>query len=84
MESNCHISFSQPRITITYALEYPAAVELVLVDMLGRRVATLVDGYQYDGQQTIQWNAEHMASGVYVARLKVGSRLTILRLLKSR
>ena len=60
------------------------SVRLVLVDVLGREVAVLVDGERPAGAQTARLNAGHIASGVYVARLVAGGRavsrvLTVVR-----
>jgi hypothetical protein len=48
-------------------------VKLVLYDLLGREVATLVDSQnQMPGRYSIEFNAQRLASGVYFYRLQTG------------
>jgi len=42
-------------------------------DILGREVATLVNGVQTAGQHTVTFNATNLASGVYFYTLQAGS-----------
>jgi hypothetical protein len=41
--------------------------------MLGREVATLVNGYTTSGTHEIQFNATNLASGVYFYKLTSGN-----------
>jgi hypothetical protein len=53
-----------------------AKAQLVLMkiyDILGREVETLVHEQMMPGTYTVQWNAAHVASGVYFYRLQSGS-----------
>ncbi|MXY08685.1 MAG: T9SS type A sorting domain-containing protein, partial [Rhodothermaceae bacterium] len=43
---------------------------LHVYDMLGRRVATLVDGLQQAATYTVTFDASRLASGVYLYRLE--------------
>lgn len=45
-------------------------VSLKVYDILGREVATLVDGMRNPGSYTVHWNASSMPSGVYVYSLR--------------
>lgn len=47
-------------------------VSLKVYDLLGREVATLVDGEMPEGEHTLTFDASTMASGVYVYRLEAG------------
>ena len=52
--------------------------------LLGRKVATLVDGTRTVGTYTVAWDASDLASGTYVYRLEAGStvlarKMTLLR-----
>ena len=60
-----------PSTTITYGLPKAGNVSLVVYDVLGREVATLVRGTLGAGYHTATWDARSVASGVYFARLVV-------------
>ena len=57
---------------ISYDLPKTAHVRLEIYDMLGRRVAVLVDRVQPAGRRRAIWNAEGAASGIYLIRLRAG------------
>ena len=62
--------------TINYALSEPGDVDLVIYNMLGQRVRTLVQGYQPVGTYTIEFDAKDangndLSSGLYFYRLRV-------------
>ena len=59
-----------PTTSIEYGLDYQAKVRLDVFDMLGRRVATLVDGVQQAATYTVAFDASHLASGMYIYRLQ--------------
>lgn len=60
--------------TISYTLPEGSRVDLRVFDMLGREVATLVEGYQDAGYQSAVFAAEGVPSGLYVYRLQVGNQ----------
>jgi hypothetical protein len=59
-----------PRTTIPYDLPESMQVEIFVVNALGRRVATLVDGLQGAGRHSIVWPASSMPSGLYFVHLR--------------
>ncbi|HET6350283.1 MAG TPA: T9SS type A sorting domain-containing protein, partial [Candidatus Krumholzibacteria bacterium] len=61
-----------PETTIRFMLPEKMPVVLTVHDVAGHVVATLVNGVSAAGMQTITWNADHMASGVYFAKLRAG------------
>jgi photosystem II stability/assembly factor-like uncharacterized protein len=61
-----------PTTMIEYQLKDKSFVTLTIFDVLGRRVATLVDGEQNGGSHSVPWDASSVASGVYFYRLKAG------------
>ncbi|MFN3345045.1 MAG: T9SS type A sorting domain-containing protein, partial [Chloroherpetonaceae bacterium] len=62
-----------PTTTITYQLASSSDVKLEVFDVLGRKVATLVNARQNAGEHSVNFNATNLASGVYFYRLQAGS-----------
>ena len=58
-----------PSTTINYELPITNYVELSIYNVLGQKVATLVDKKQAAGRYQVEWNAGAFASGVYYYRL---------------
>lgn len=58
-----------PSTKISFALPKDSEVELRVFDLLGREVATLVNGMVKVGQHEVEWQATGMPSGVYFYRL---------------
>jgi len=56
-------------------------VSLKVYDILGRIVATLVNGIESAGEHTIQWNAGNIPSGVYFYKLSAGNFMETKKLL---
>jgi len=66
-----------PSTRIDYALKETGKVSIIVYDVLGREVTTLVDGVQSAGQHSVTFNANNLPSGVYIYSLTTpdGSRL---------
>ena len=60
-----------PTTTISYQLPENARVSLKVYDILGREVATLVDGMKEAGTYTATFDGSRFASGMYFARFIV-------------
>ncbi len=71
-----------PETTIRYTLEQAGRVRLAAYDLLGREIATLVDGQQAAGEHRIRFEAGALPAGAYVYRLqtpdKVAARTMLL------
>jgi hypothetical protein len=64
-----------PQTTIPYEVTEDAQVKLTVWNMIGQKVATLVDGVVEAGSHQETWNAASMPSGIYIARFEVGSKV---------
>ena len=61
-----------PSTTIRYQLPTQLHVTLTVYDILGRGVATLVNGVEGPGIKTVKLDGGNLASGVYFYRLEAG------------
>ncbi len=60
-----------PVTTIQFSLEKAGRTTLEIYNVLGQKVATLVNGELSAGAHRYQWNASGMASGIYFYRLRI-------------
>ena len=58
-----------PTTTIQFSIQQREHVTLKIFDMLGRELATLVDGDLSAGEHSVRFSAEPLPSGVYFYRL---------------
>jgi len=61
-----------PITEIKYTLPRDCWVRLEVYNILGQKVASLVDGEQKAGFKTVRWDAGSFSSGIYFYRLKAG------------
>jgi len=60
-----------PTTEIRFDLPEDSFVSLNVFDVLGRKVANLVNGFHPAGYHTATWNGSSVSSGVYFARFTV-------------
>jgi photosystem II stability/assembly factor-like uncharacterized protein len=70
-----------PSTTIRYALPTRSNVSLTIFNLLGQKVATLVNGDVESGNHEVTFNAAGLASGVYFYRLQTPSFVQARKLL---
>jgi beta-galactosidase len=74
-----------PSTQISYTLPKPGAVTLRVYDLLGREVATLVNGEQPAGDHRVTFsrgsNGRGLASGVYFYRLESGPFVAVQKMM---
>lgn len=59
-----------PSTNLAYALPNAAKVHLAIYDVLGRKVATLVDKFQQAGAYSVRFEASGLSTGLYFYRLE--------------
>jgi hypothetical protein len=72
------------RTIIQYSIPQQQRVQLIVYDVLGRKVATLVDEIQGQGIYTEAFNATDLASGIYFYQLSternvVSEKMTVIK-----
>lgn len=70
--------------TIRYVLPSSSSVILSVYDLLGQEITTLTNEFKQPGSYTATWNAEGIASGVYLYRLQAGSFVEVKKLILMR
>jgi len=73
-----------PEASINYSIPQAADITVEVYDLLGRKVASLFDGYQPAGDHSLLWRPDNQASGVYLIKLSSGDitrteKVTLLR-----
>ncbi|MXZ04602.1 MAG: T9SS type A sorting domain-containing protein, partial [Rhodothermaceae bacterium] len=69
LEANYPNPFN-PTTTINYALPEASNVTVTVLDLLGRRVAVLVDEQQAKGRYSVRFDASRLASGIYFYQMR--------------
>jgi hypothetical protein len=69
-----------PTTIIKFALPAASYVTLEVINTLGQRVVTLVDGYWDAGYHQVEFNALNIASGSYFYRIKAGTFVSVKKL----
>ena len=67
--------------TISFAVEPAAEVNLQVVDIQGRIVATLIHGEILRGAQKVTFEPNGLASGVYFCRLLTADRTRVVKMM---
>jgi hypothetical protein len=62
-----------PTTTIAYGIPRNAQVSIVIYDLLGQKVQTLVNSNQSAGIHQVTWDASNLPSGVYLYQIKAGN-----------
>lgn len=62
-----------PSTTIKYSIPAASRVRLIVYDLLGKEVEVLVNETKTAGRYSVEFNASHLASGVYFYRIEAVS-----------
>lgn len=61
-----------PVTTISYQIPTDGFVTLKVYDVLGKEVATLVNGQKLSGSYIVQFDGSNLSSGIYFYKISVG------------
>ncbi len=84
LETMLHPSYPNPfnpMTSVSYTLSEPGLIDLVVFDILGRKVVELAHGYQSAGVKSIHLDGSKFPSGTYFLRLNAQGKLFTQRLL---
>ncbi len=70
-----------PTTVISYSLPEASQVTLKVFNMLGQEVATLVNGMKNSGVHTVNFDANGLASGIYLYKIEAGSFVRFKKML---
>lgn len=73
-----------PSTKIVYSVAEPSKVKLVITNILGQIVETLVNDFQSSGNYEVNFDAKNLTSGLYIYTLEAGSvkiskKMTLLK-----
>jgi len=61
-----------PITNITYGIPEYTNVQIIVFDLSGKQVETLMNDFQTPGYNSVSWNADNHPSGVYLIRMDSG------------
>ena len=70
-----------PSTTIAFSIPSDGIVRLTVYNVLGQRVATLLDGPVRAGNHRVRWNAGGQSSGLYFSVLQIDHRVRARKML---
>jgi hypothetical protein len=70
-----------PATNIRFGVPRMANVTIEIFDILGRKMATLVNGTMQPGIHTVVWDCSACPSGMYIIRLNTGERMMLRKTL---
>src|SRR5690554_1432358 len=59
----------------------PVVVKLIIYDILGNEIATLVNNEQFPGEYEVRFNPSNISSGIYFYKLTAGNYTDIKKLM---
>jgi flagellar hook assembly protein FlgD len=84
--SNNYPNPFNPSTKIQFAVPHEQNIALIIYNLLGQRIRTLVQGVYAPGQYTVTWDGKDqvgrtLESGVYIYRLETGSIALVKKML---
>ena len=81
---NIHSIYPNPFNPITniiYALPEYTNVQIIIFDLSGKRVTSLINEFQSPGYHSINWNADNHPSGMYFVKMIAGEYVNTQKLM---
>ena len=69
-----------PETVIPFSVAEASDVRIGVYDLLGRRVATLVEGRLSAGVHEVRFEASHLPTGMYLVRMEAGGIVSTMRI----
>jgi hypothetical protein len=66
---------------IRYTLSQKSKIELTIYNLLGEKIATLINGVQPGGQYQVRWQADNLSSGIYLCCLHIDKQVIVKRMI---
>ncbi len=57
-------------VTISFSVPGEDRVTIEVIDLLGRKIATVADGNFKPGYHEMRWNTQEMTNGIYITQIK--------------
>lgn len=73
-----------PALKICYSLTEAAQTSVTILDLQGKAIVTLSNTYQNAGSYELQWQAEDMASGMYLVEVVSGDKKDLQKVILSK
>ena len=70
-----------PITNITYGIPEYTNVQILVYDLSGKQVETLIDQFQTPGYHSVNWNADNHPSGVYFVKIVAGDYINTQKLI---
>lgn len=70
-----------PKTIINYQLTMNSDVKLIVYDVMGREVITLVNQMQNAGKYEVEWDASNFSSGAYFYKITAGEYIDVKKMI---
>ena len=70
-----------PVTNIIYGLSENTNVQIVIFDLSGKQVESLINEFQEVGYHSVEWNADNYPSGVYFVKMIAGDYISNQKLM---
>lgn len=70
-----------PITKINFSIPMKSQVRLIIYNILGQEIETLINEYREPGRYVVDWNANKFPNGIYLYRLKAGDYVETKKLI---